>query len=329
MKSNLDFFNLMKQYPEKVIDGYYSHLNGVMIIPTDKNESNTLTKATDELYRYIDTFETIYLDLNEKENVDLLKKILEKIDTVLVKTKNINYTSFCQYFMVQNLSHSIYRSLEKEQRCDILKELIKGYIQHRHHLYKTHGYSHVVLQTMSDNYSHKRKGKTGIIKIENQLKEVGVLNRIKSIEEDDVTDTFYLLPDKGNKKIFNTLLKKHNIDFVFSKKKQGKLPDVVIKIKGDYYIVEHKSMKEPGGGQDKQIVEVLDFIRYTESNSHIHYITYLDGVFSNRFLGHSKAKNEVQYTDIQNTLKNNPKNYFVNTVTFKMLLENLLKKNNQ
>lgn len=325
MKSNLDFFNLMKQYPEEVIDGYYSHLNGVIIIPQNKDESNALTKATDELYRYIDTFETLCLDFKEKDNTDLIDKILKKIDDILVKVRNINYTSFCQYFMVQNLSHSIYTSLEQEQRYEILKELIKGYIQHRHHLYKAHGYSNVVLQTMSDNYSHKRKGKAGIIKIENQLKEVGIVNRIKTIE-DDTLDTFYLLPDKGDKKVFNAILKKHNISFIFSKQKQGKLPDVMIKIKGDYYIVEHKSMKEPGGGQDKQIVEVLDFIRYTEKDSHIHYITYLDGVFSNRFLGHSKAKNEVQYIDIQNILKSNTQNYFVNTATFKLLLKELLNK---
>ena len=323
MKSNLDFFKLMKKHPEKVIDGYYSNLNETLIIPLDKEESNLLTLKTNDLYRYIDTLETLLVDLSGTEAEVLIEEVLTKIDTILTTVLNINYTSFCQYFMVQNLSHSIYKSLEKTERLSILKELVKSYIANRHSLYKMHGYTPVVLQTMSDNYSHKRKGKAGIIKIENQLKELGITTKLQSLAEANI-DTFYILPDKGDKTLFNALLKKHNIDFVFSGKKQGKLPDVLVKIKEEFYIIEHKSMKEPGGGQDKQIVEVLDFIRYSETNPHVHYITYLDGIFANRFLAHSTAKNEVQYQEVQDILKKNPQNYFVNTKTFTLLLKDIL-----
>lgn len=331
MRSNLYFFNLMKKYPEQVLDEYYSHLNNILVIPDDKKETNALTEATECLYRYIDTFETLYADLETESNTALINKLLGKIDDLLMNTQCINYTSFCQYFMVQNISHSIYLSLKTESRIEILKELVKGYIKDRHHLYKIHGYTNVVLQTMSDNYSHKRKGKAGIIKIEKQLKEAGIIYRLNDSKEDNTKDIYYLLPDKGDKDIFDKILKKYKIAFNFRELKQGKLPDVMIKIGDDFYIIEHKSMKEAGGGQDKQIVEVLDFIRYAERNTHIHYITYLDGIFSNRFLGHSSAKNEVQYVEIQNVLKENPQNYFVNTHTFaeliRYLIKNHIKKN--
>ena len=325
MKSNLEFFDLMKDFPEQIVDPYYANSNNVVIIPTQKDEQNQLTQAATDLCRYFDRFETLF-EAADKDVV-LINQLLHRIDDILMNVPNINYTPFCQYFMVHNLSYSIYTGMrEEEKRINVLKDLLISYIRNRHHLYKMHGYSPVILQTMSDNYSHKRKGKIGINKIEKQLADVGITTRLTNIEQDELLDSFYLFPDKGDKELFHTLLAKHHIAFRFGAQKQGKLPDVMIKIKGQYYVLEHKSMKESGGGQDKQMVEVLDFIRYSEENKQVHYITYLDGILSNRFLGHSKAKNEVQYMDIQRILQANPQNYFVNTTTFTLLLKELLSK---
>lgn len=315
----------MQEMPEQIVDEYYAKLNTQIIIPLQKDAVNTLTQATNCLYRYIDTFETLQSDLaTEKTAENLLVPLLEKIDAILISVQGINYSSFCQYFMIQNISHSIYSSFSKEMRLQNLKQLICEYIKDRHHLYKMHGYTPVTLQTMCDSYSHKRKGKAGIYKIEAQLKKLNIVKRIKKIEEDSSFDLYYFLPDKGDKALFEVFLRKYNINFKFRELKQGKLPDVVVKIRNKIYIIEHKSMKESGGGQDKQISEIFDFIRYTEDNTSCHYITYLDGIYSNKFLGHSSAKNEIQYTEIKNILKTNPRNYFVNTYTFFRLMQEVL-----
>ena len=324
LKNNMYYFNLMKQYPEQIIDKYYSNMNDMRVIPENKEDSNILTKATDKLYRFIDTFETLSNELNGAHQDKIVGELLKKIDDILIHTDGINYSSLCQYFMVQNISHSIYSNLDQQSRLAILTELLKSYIKNRHHMYKSHGYTNAILQTMSDNYSHKRKGKAGIIKIENQLNSLKVFKRIKDLSNEEQENFYFLEPDKGDKKRFDNLLKKHSVSFPFRKFKQGKLPDVLIKIKTEYYIVEHKSMKEAGGGQDKQIAEILDFIRYTETNEHFHYITYLDGIFANKLLEHSSGKNNTQYTEIQEVLKRNPCNYFVNTHAFLALLTDLI-----
>ncbi len=321
LKSNIDYFNLMINKPEALVEMCYADREDVLIIPETKNERNELTKATDDLYRFIDVFETLSKELKNVASADVFSELLEKTDAILMTVKGINFCSFCQYFMVKNISHSLYSGLEKPMRLSVLNMLMGDYIKRRHHIYKSHGYTPVVLQTMCDNYSHKRKGKVGIAKIEKQLKKMlKITDKTCPPEE---PDCYYLEPDKSGKKTFENVLKKHNVLFRFRKTKQGKLPDVLLKIKNEYYLIEHKSMKETGGGQDKQIAEVLDFIRYTEKNGYFHYVTYLDGVFSNRLSSCATGKNATQYAQIQNVLKKNPKNYFVNTSAFLELLNDL------
>lgn len=113
---------------------------------------------------------------------------------------------------------------------------------------------------------------------------------------------------------------KNKIKFEWSKSKQSKMPDCFIKKDSTIYIVEHKHKKGGGGGQYSQIVEMVDFLKYTERN--ISYVAFLDGILFNELIDApinnkmSKAKN-----DIYEYLKKNKNNYFVNTAGFIKLLE--------
>ena len=80
--------------------------------------------------------------------------------------------------------------------------------------------------------------------------------------------------------------------------------------------MEMKTMKGSGGGQDKQLVEVINFIRYAENDERIHYITFMDGEYVNMLFRSQQPKIRRQYADIVNCLKSNPGNYFVNTAGF-------------
>ena len=94
---------------------------------------------------------------------------------------------------------------------------------------------------------------------------------------------------------------------------QNKNPDIVFKKGNHFYIMELKTMKEGGGGQNKQVVEFALFIRFSEKDPNIHYITFLDGNYSNLLFRDTSPKVTSQRNDILSALKNNPSNYFVNT----------------
>ena len=85
-------------------------------------------------------------------------------------------------------------------------------------------------------------------------------------------------------------------------------------------------MKGSGGGQDKQLVEIINFIRYQEKNKKLHYIVYFDGEYANMLLCSKRRspKIEKQYQDIVKCLIANPRNFFVNPDGFLALMKDLI-----
>ena len=236
----------------------------------------------------------------------------------------MNLSAFSQYFMVHNLTYSIFSKLNYEEKYELLFYVLEAYIVKRHEMYKSHGYSNIVLQVLSDNYSHKRKGTVGQKKIENQIKKYANFSELNNLNDLEQYKYAYFIPDK-NTSLFDAFLNHKNVSFNFSASRQGKIPDFVLKIKDHYFIIEHKNMKETGGGQDKQITEILDFINYSEENQNIHYVTYLDGIFSNKLFPQATAKTLVQYEEIITILEQNKSNYFVNTASFEELIKHYIK----
>lgn len=324
MKNNLEVFTLMKKNPESLIDRYYADQNNLVIIPKTKDESNALTTAAEDLYRYIDTFETLNTDLKNQASADLIHQLLIKIDNIIMNTPNINFTSFCQYFLVYNLSQSLYRVIEDEDRLPLLKDLIIGYIENRHHIYKSHGYTPIVMQTMCDNYSHKRKNKTGAIKITTQLHEIGITNVITHIDEDDTLDMYYLIPDMFNKTLIQEIFEKNNISI--NSVRLSQLPNVIIKIKKDYFLIEHQTMKETGGGKEKKAKEKLDYIKQKTTNPNLHFITYIDGPLPNAIFSQNKVIQRIRAKEFRRILKTKPQNYLMNTYAFAEFFKDLIKE---
>jgi len=107
---------------------------------------------------------------------------------------------------------------------------------------------------------------------------------------------------------------------------QNKLPDIVFNCNGEFYICELKTMKGSGGGQNKQIVEIAYFLKFSELDSRFHYLVFLDGDYSNILFNCNSPKITAQRNDISEALKNNTLNYFVNTAGFKKLSADLFRK---
>ena len=315
--NNIDYFNLMIANPEKINDG--SSKEKLVI----ENINNELTLANKSLLDIIDKFSQ---NLNDNTILDSSVHQTDLDSMIaLLSVDGMNLSPFSQYLLVHNISHSIFQSLENEMKYEVLSELVPKYFADRHIKYKQLGYSDIVFQVMSDNYSHKRQSKTGIDKILDYL-SVYKFAKIDSLGSLFNYELSYLLPDKGDKDLFFELLNSKSIEFKFSKLKSGKLPDLVLFINDKILIIEHKTMRELGGGQDKQIAEIIDFIRYSEKDSNISYLTFLDGILANSINKRAKSKTLRQYNDILEVLNDNRNNFFVNTFSFKKLIDDLINR---
>lgn len=239
MNDNLFYFTLSQKLEDAEID--FSNPSGVKVI-TDKTSfpPDELMIKNNELVKLISTYESSK-QLNFK--IDDINKILYEIIKIVKTTKNINYSPFLVYFQVLKTSYNAYISIQnkltiKEKRLYISK-ILDLYINNRHNMYFSHGYSDIVLQVMSDNASSRKNEKTGIDMLIKMLEPRG----FKHVSDEDelLKNNFcYLLPDKGDKKLFNTILKKFNIKFDFKKNRDDKYPDMLLKICADYFIIEHK-----------------------------------------------------------------------------------------
>lgn len=309
MKTNLDFLEYSKNNPEEKFDPFYA--KDKVIIPPTKAEHNALIDNNDKLTKLITAFDVLEERYKNCSN-DIVEKIISDIINILDNTENINYSPFVQFFMVYNFNFSLYKSQTLDEKKLTIYEMLKKYCKERHNIYLSHGYSNFVLQVMCDNYSHKRNSKTGIEKV---LKIISpyitkhLSNKLNLISENN----YYFLPDKGDKNIFEYMLETLHIKMESRKIEQGKLPDIVFKHNGHYYICELKTMKEGGGGQNKQVVEFAYFIRFSEDNENIHYITFLDSNYANILFADNSPKVSSQREDVLKALKNNSQNYFLNT----------------
>lgn len=313
--TNKELFKYSGLHPEPIIDPYYN--KGSLVITPDSVEKNDLMRGNEDLLELITVFG--YLTKGGKTSEDAeIQSIVAKVINILDGVAGINLSAFSQFFMVYNSTHSSYLHYSADEKKAFVYQMLCLYCNERHGMYLSHGYTNSMLQIVADNYSHKRNSKTSIVKVIDALRPYGVPRLQNGDFEDAIS--FYILPDKGDKELFFAFKSSYGVKMLSAKSEQDKLPDMLFKFKGAFFIVEMKNMKGSGGGQDKQIVEVINFIRYSESNPRIHYLTFLDGEYANLLYCSNQPKVRRQYADIIHCLEANPGNYFVNTAGFLKLL---------
>lgn len=315
--NNLDLFLYSENHPEPLIDSYYS--KNVIVIPQNKDDANLLTQGNEQLIRLITAFGVLNSNYQKDLSDDTVLQLVKDVIHILDNTKNINYSAFVQYFMVHNFTYSLYKSLAYDMKIELIYDILISYCKERHDMYLSHGYTNTVLQVMCDNYSHKRNSKSAIDKVVEILKRKS-MSHITNINDVKSRDDYYFLPDKGQRYLFEYMIRSLNLKMESRNIEQNKLPDIVFKHNGHYYICELKSMKEGGGGQNKQIVEVAYFIKFSENDETVHYITFMDGNYANKLFGDTSPKIVAQRNDIMSALKNNDNNYFLNTAGMEKLL---------
>ena len=314
--TNQELFDYSGRNPEPIIDPYYNK-GSVVITPTAK-EKNALMLGNERLIELITVFNYLVNSGKPKDDAEV-QAVIAKTMKVLDDVDGINFSAFSQFFMVYNSAHSSYLNYTEMEKREFVYQMLCLFCKERHPLYMSHGYTNSILQVVSDNYSHKRNSKTSIVKILDKMKPYSFKRLLN--EDFERSKDFYLLPDKGDSALFKKFKKAYSVEMVSAKSEQDKLPDMLFKFKEQFYIMEMKTMKGSGGGQDKQLVEVINFIRYAEKDKRIHYITFMDGEYVNMLFRSQQPKIRRQYADIVNCLKSNPGNYFVNTAGFVKLMK--------
>lgn len=310
MLNNIELFNECLENRVPNIDVIAREALNKKIIPEEKAEYSKLLAKNIELIELIIKYNNYNINGDSSYNSEIISKIDECLNY-----EGMNLCPFSQYLMVHDLTHDIYlKELTNEEK----EYLINCYIEDRHQMYLNHDYSDIIFQVLNDNYSHKRKSAIGVEKLRRTCEE----NEIYHFDGNYNKEKYFLLPDNGEKEEFKYALKMFHIKFDFALSHQDKMPDAFIKLNNKFVIVEHKKMKSTGGGQDKQITEIIDFIKYSERD--VYYISYLDGILFNQLIDPPKRRKIYRSkNDILVNLQNNPYNYFVNEYGFNKLLDNL------
>lgn len=322
MKNNIELFDYSLQNPEPLVDDFYIKEKN-LIISSSPATPNQLIKINRELLDNI----TAYRIAVSKKNKEMRLSILKNIHA-LMQNEGLNFSEFASFWAVVDVSYSTYLSLPKLEQLKFLDSVIKKYLELRHETYLSHGYSATTLQVGKDAKAHKSSGnlggaKTATILVKNGYSPLSDLT-LKAFQGNDKV---FIFSDKSGKKLFKEIISTTQIKFLWGPRNQNKMPDILLKHGKDIYIIEHKHMKEGGGGQDKQVVEIVDFINYSEpgATAIVHYIVFLDGLYFNLFASQTtkNGKLTTQIANIRKNLKTNPKNYFLNTVGFYELFKQI------
>ena len=93
------------------------------------------------------------------------------------------------------------------------------------------------------------------------------------------------------------------------------------KLNSKIFLCEAKHLNTSGGGQDKQIAELIEIISLKEKKKNIFYIAFLDGSYSNILLSDANGGDKLttQRGEIKKYLLHNQNNFWVNTVGFETL----------
>ena len=303
MKNNQHYFEISQQNPEKLLDKFY-------VFDNKHPDLKKYTSNTKEIKNVLITIKTL---CSKKENPKTVDKYFYELQKILCDVSNCS-----EFICFVNACDNILDSVKND--INLLKKITQRY-------FKKRILNEVVpeewIQAILDSNSSRKKGKCGEIKL------LSILQKF-NIEEVKNWDNFF----KKEKcvvqfsKIFSLKNVRKKINIKIGTKKQNKKIDLIIKIDNKIFIIEAKHLNTSGSGQDKQISELIEIINLKEKNKDIFYISFLDGNCSNVLLDNKKCgdKLKTQRKEIKKYLKNNPNNFWLNTVGFKNLFLDLTKK---
>ncbi len=296
MKNNQYYFKISQQNPEKLLDKFY-------VFDNKHPDLKKYISNTKEIKNILITIKTLQ---NRKEEAKIVDKYFCELQKVLCSTSNCS-----EFVCFVNACDNILDSVKND--IDLLKKITERY-------FKKRVLNEIVpeewIQAILDSNSSRKKGKCGEIKLLSILQKLG-------FSEAKTWNDF----STGKKcvvqfsKVFSLKNVRDRLNIKIKTKKQNKDLDLIIKINKKIFIVEAKHLNTSGGGQDKQIAELIEITNLKEKREDIFYIAFLDGNYSNVLLDNKKCgdKLKTQRKEIKKYLKNNPRNFWLNTKGFENL----------
>jgi len=301
---NIKLLEYCVKNPETFLDYNY------MFVDKDKNLNKYTNKTKLIKHKLIALKETI----NKNKSKNIVTQLLAELQRELG-----NYANYSEFGAFINACDSKIEEVYNDKT--LLKEITFLYLKKRE-------LNDIVpsewIQALIDKGSSRKKGHAGENKLIKILESRGYINakNLKDFESHKkCVAKFSKLGNFSNKNI------KIKFDINIGKNTQDKTLDLVIKKNSDIYFLEAKHLNTGGGGQNKQILELIDLIKHKTNSSKHYFVAFLDGIYSNTLLDNYKDirnnsdKNKIQnqYSDLIKTLKIRKNNYWVNTEGFKKL----------
>jgi hypothetical protein len=320
MKNNLRLFEACLKNRESVLDDYYCHDEAMIISAAGSRKSTAVMKVAAEVRERLTAIRVAIRDAPDANIIRHLQEIAKSL-----ANPNANYIEFTSFFPVVDFTFSMYRELGKNEKIEFLDAAARRFIKQRHSAYEFHGYTATTIQVRKDFERHKTRGFHGSSKIESLLTANGY-NRVVEISK--LKKGTYIFPSSGvaYQETIHKLRNSHGLIFTWAIDHQDKMPDLImLNHAGELCIGEFKHIKEGGGGQDKQLAELISLIQQSEDT--VCYLAFLDGLYFNRLADVGVRRNERpskmhrQIDAIRHALKANPRNFFVNTHGINTLLK--------
>ncbi|QWD63370.1 hypothetical protein [Polynucleobacter sp. MWH-UH2A] len=299
-----------------MIDEFYC--SDSLIISKSKDDKETPLMVNNR--RLIERITAIKVAIEDDYDVDLKPHLV--VIANLLEERNMNFNEFTSFFPSLDVSYSIYKKLSTPEKFNFLQIAVRKYIEKRHSIYISQGYSATTLQVRKDFEKHKTEGGSAKKKVEGLLSKHGFkeLGSSESIIDNPLKYHFFGT-SIATTNLIDDLRVKVNLRFEWQAVHQNKSADVVFSDrKGNIYISELKHTKETGGGQDKQVSELISLISFTEDSPKIRYLSFLDGIYFNTFISPTAPKTIAQVEQIKGYLVGCKKNFFVNTYGLEQVL---------
>lgn len=299
IQNNLHYFKISQQNPEKILDSFY-------IFDEKHPQLQKYISNTKEIKNILITIRTL-----QKKNED--KKVITKY--FLELSKILGRFSNCSEFACFINACDSFLDLARNDII-LLEKIAQRYFKRR---VLNEAVPEEWIQAILDSNSGRKKGQCG------EKKLLNILARY-DFQEVKTWKSFF----KNRKcvakfsKIFSIKNVRKNLCIKLAAKKQGKKLDLIIRTNSRIFLCEAKHLNTSGGGQNKQISELIEIISLKEQNKNIFYIAFLDGNYSNILLSNKNGGDRLmtQRKEIKKYLSKNPNNFWINTAGFRALFQN-------